>query len=71
MQFPNSSPSFWSHSRLPLPAGRTRPRGLPGTGAARKLDCGWYDSSMDLAQGLEITEEDNDALYQLWQLSLA
>lgn len=37
--------------------------------AARKRDCGWYDSSFDLARGLEIVEQDDDALYQLWALS--
>lgn len=41
----------------------------PQGGAARKVDCGWYDSSFDLARGLEIVEQDDDALYQLWALA--
>lgn len=44
-------------ARSPLPA-------LP-----RKIDCGWYDSSFDLARGLEILEDDDDALFQLWALA--
>ena len=27
--------------------------------------CGWYDSSFDLASGMEITEQADDMLYQL------
>ncbi len=58
-----SSSFDWSSSKLPQAAqGR-----LPVVG--RKVDCGWYDSSFDLARGLEIVEQDDDALYQLWELS--
>ncbi|RZL28900.1 MAG: hypothetical protein EOP35_25695 [Rubrivivax sp.] len=32
--------------------------------------CGWYDSSFDLAAGLEISEQDDDLLYQLCQVFL-
>jgi hypothetical protein len=39
------------------------------SGAGRKVDCGWYDSSFELARGLEVVEQDDDALYQLWELS--
>jgi hypothetical protein len=78
MQFLNSSPSFWSHSKHPQ---GMQPRMTAkvanggggsgsGNGNARKLDCGWYDSSFELSQGLEVSEQDNDAIYQLWQLSL-
>lgn len=67
MQFFNSSQSPWSHSKLPV-AGLPSPR-TAASGANRKLDCGWYDSSFDLAQGLEIVEQDCDTLYQLWELS--
>lgn len=56
-----------SPARLPLGGGVQAPA-LPGD-SARKMACGWYDSSLDLAQGLEIVEQDDDALYQLWQLS--
>lgn len=66
MQFLNSLQSTWSNSKLrnsvPLNAVKT-------TANARKLDCGWYDSSFDLAAGLEVIEQDNDTMYQLWELS--
>ena len=29
--------------------------------------CGWFDSSFELTQGLEITEHDDATLYQLWR----
>jgi hypothetical protein len=41
----------------------------PQPPANRKVDCGWYDSSFDLTRGLEIVEDDDDALYQLWALA--
>ena len=39
--------------------------------AARRnpLVCGWYDSSFELLDGLEVTEQHDDDLYQLWQLA--
>lgn len=68
--------------RLSSPAASTSPtpRGADATwrsqalaqsviAAARKMDCGWYDSSFDLARGLDIVEQDDDALYQLWALA--
>ena len=67
MQFFASSQSPWSNSKLPL-GGQPRPR-MAANGANRKVDCGWYDSSFDLAQGLEVVEQDCDTLYQLWELS--
>lgn len=66
MQFFASSQSPWSNSKLP-PALPARGVGMPATG--RKIDCGWYDSSFDLARGLEVVEEDCDTVYQLWDLS--
>jgi hypothetical protein len=33
------------------------------------LTCGWYDSSFELQDGLEVTEQHDDDLYQLWQLA--
>ena len=65
MQFFNSQ-STWSNSKLPK--GATL-RCVNSAGNASKLDCGWYDSSFDLAHGLEIVEQDCDTLYQLWDLS--
>lgn len=64
MPFFNSSSSFWSNSKLPA-FGPVRTSSAP-----RKPEAyGWFDSSMDLAQGLEVVEQDNDTLYQLWQLA--
>jgi len=67
MQFFSSSQYPWVHSKLPqaVPARLVQ----AGAVAARKIDCGWYDSSFDLAEGLEVSEQDNDTLYQLWELS--
>ncbi len=31
--------------------------------------CGWLDSSLDLARGLEVCEQDDDSLLQLWRLA--
>lgn len=72
MQFFNSSQSFWSNSKLPQPVmARPQSAGVTtnGHGAGRKIDCGWYDSSFDLSRGLEVSEQDNDTMYQLWELS--
>jgi hypothetical protein len=69
MQFFSSSQHPWSNSQLPaaMPA---RPRGVVMMNGPVKPElCGWYDSSFDLARGLEVSEEDNDTLYQLWELS--
>lgn len=64
MQFFNSSQFSWASAK---PAPGAQPQARAAT--ARKPDCGWYDSSLDLAQGLDVTEQDNDAMYQLWELS--
>ncbi|KQV52627.1 hypothetical protein ASC95_07310 [Pelomonas sp. Root1217] len=66
MQFFSSSQSPWSNSKLPvaMPA-----RSRTGVAGGKPEICGWYDSSFDLATGLEVVEQDNDTLYQLWQLS--
>jgi hypothetical protein len=66
MQFFSSSQFPWSNSKLPQGAAL---RCVNSVGAATKKDCGWYDSSFDLAQGLEVVEQDCDTLYQLWELS--
>lgn len=66
MQFFSSSQHPWSNSKLPM-AVPTKPG---ATTAGKKPEiCGWYDSSFDLATGLEVSEQDNDTLYQLWELS--
>jgi len=67
MQFFSSSQFPWTNSKLPQLVPMQAPQGPVG---ARKLDCGWYDSSFDLARGLEVCEDhNNDTLYQLWELS--
>jgi hypothetical protein len=67
MHFFSSSQFPWAHGKQPpqMPP----PRSLTHLTAAGKRDCGWYDSSFDLARGLEVTEEDCHTLYQLWELS--
>jgi len=66
MQFFDSSQFNWSDAK---PGRGIPPQArMPG---ARKPDCGWYDSSLDLAQGLEVVEQDNDTLYQRWELARA
>ena len=70
MQFFSSSQPAWSTSKLPVPIvlqATARPRGLGSNG--KPEICGWYDSSFDLSTGLEVSEQDNDTLYQLWELS--
>ncbi|MBW8846692.1 MAG: hypothetical protein JF607_17130 [Burkholderiales bacterium] len=68
MQFFSSSQHPWSTSKLPM-GGQPQPRN-PQMGSNGKPElCGWYDSSFDLARGLEVSEQDSDTLYQLWELS--
>lgn len=67
MQFFSSSQHNWSNSKLPM-AMQARPQGRLKAGGKPDI-CGWYDSSFDLATGLEVVEEDCDTLYQLWELS--
>jgi hypothetical protein len=66
MQFLSSSQQSWSNSKLP-PAVPARSRA--GMAGGKPELCGWFDSSFDLATGLEVVEQDNDTLYQLWELS--
>jgi hypothetical protein len=65
MQIFNTAQFPGSNSKLPQAALRC----VNSVGAAHKMDCGWYDSSFDLAQGLEVVEQDCDTIYQLWELS--
>lgn len=67
MQFFNSSQNPWVSSKLPIAAAPQARRSAPAPGF-KPVALGWYDSSFDLAQGLEVTEED-DTLFQLWNLS--
>lgn len=66
--FFTSSQSSWSQPKaLALTALPARSSGLAS--GAKPECCGWFDSSFDLAAGLEVTEQDCDTLYQLWDLS--
>ncbi|MFN3305004.1 MAG: hypothetical protein ACK44A_14980 [Roseateles sp.] len=67
MQFFSSSQFPWANTKQPAGA-LPRASAAPAASAA-KVDCGWYDSSFDLARGLDVTEEDCHTLYQLWELS--
>jgi hypothetical protein len=69
MQFFASSQSPWSTSKLPATAVPARAGGAAAPAPKKPELCGWYDSSFDLARGLEVSEEDCDTLYQLWDLS--
>jgi hypothetical protein len=66
MQFFSSSQFPWVNSKLPQ---AVPTRHMLGATSSPKIDCGWYDSSFDLSRGLEVSEQDNDTLYQLWELS--
>ncbi|NCT85308.1 MAG: hypothetical protein GXC94_19325 [Comamonadaceae bacterium] len=65
---------FFSSPRHPWPSVKPPPTALPrpreAADACAPELCGWFDSSFDLAQGLQVVEQDDDALYQLWKLSL-
>jgi hypothetical protein len=65
--FFNSSQQPWSHSKSPVVT--TPPRARVAAPGVKPENCGWYDSSFDLAVGLEVSEQDSDTLYQLWELS--
>lgn len=65
MPFFNASPAprFMAHSSVAAVLGRSM------TAASKPEAYGWYDSSFDLLTGLEVTEQDNDTMFQLWQLA--
>ncbi len=67
MFFTSSQPSPSQPKALALTAASARSPGL--VAGAKPECCGWFDSSFDLATGLEVTEQDCDTLYQLWDLS--
>ncbi len=55
----------------PSPAlGRSLPQALVAPVDAQKpLPCGWYDSSFELHAGLQVIEEQDPCLLQLWALA--
>ncbi|MCE4555731.1 hypothetical protein [Pelomonas cellulosilytica] len=65
MQFFSSSQFSWTSSKAPA-AMPVRPGSAAGV--TKPDSCGWFDSSFDLACGLEVSEHDS-TLYQLWELS--
>lgn len=67
MQFLFSASQYPASNAKPAPGAALRC--INSAASCRKVDCGWYDSSFDLAQGLEVSEEDCHTLYQLWELS--
>jgi hypothetical protein len=70
MQFFSASQFPFANSQLPQILTVHVPHGPGGPGGPGKADCGWYDSSFDLAHGLDVCDADhNDTLYQLWELS--
>jgi|GEM_PF-6733990 len=67
MHLLNASPDLRSNALLSLVA---QMPGRSPVGARKPVEiCGWFDSSLDLAKGLDVTEQDNDTMYQLWELS--
>jgi len=57
-------------SKSPVAALPARPRVEARELQTKPEACGWYDSSFDLASGLEISEQDDDVLYQLCEFCL-
>jgi len=65
---------FFSLSQ-PRPLAQPPEASLPAQPPADALGletkpCGWFDSSFELAAGLEISEQEDDLLYQLCELFL-
>jgi len=65
-------PRFLRHPE-PLLAQPTAATNAPASApeAERASSCGWFDSSFDLNEGLEVTEERDAVLYQLWSQTLS
>jgi hypothetical protein len=54
----------------PQPSSTVRPAPQQDHEPTEPKGCGWYDSSFELASGLEISEQDDDLLYQLCEFCL-
>ena len=68
MQFFSASQQPRPLSKPPVPAMPARPCAEAQEPEIKPETCGWYDSSFDLASGLEISEQADDMLYQLCEL---
>ncbi|MEO3691800.1 hypothetical protein [Roseateles paludis] len=60
--------SSGARTRMADAGSATRPQ-MHFAGRRNPLACGWYDSSFELLDGLEVTEQHDDDQYQLWQLA--
>ena len=65
-------PPFLLRSRR-QPAADAQPPAVPARTLddAERMPCGWFDSSFDLVEGLEVSEERDVVLYQLWSQALS
>jgi hypothetical protein len=70
MHFFNASQQPWAIAKPPVASLPVQPRVEAQDLETKPETCGWYDSSFDLAAGLEISEQDDDLMYQLCQLFL-
>ncbi len=76
-QTPHAAPEiamkFFNSSFMPsLQPASNDQAGGSGLGYQHRPDpanCGWYDSSFELRDGLEVIERHDDTLFQLWQLA--
>lgn len=56
-------PGFTRH---PRPVSAVAAPAQQDAAAAFVPSCGWFDSSLDLVEGLEVSETRDALLYQLW-----
>lgn len=61
---------FFSSTPSSQPSAPLMGRALPLSRKPDAAQCGWYDSSFELRQGLDVIEQHDDDLYQLWQLAM-
>ena len=55
----------WAVAKPPVAIALPPPAATDEAPEAMPEACGWFDSSFELAKGLEISEQDDDLLYQL------
>ena len=72
--------SQFPHSHTTLPLKRLKADALPGTPSALETamapepaycGCGWFDSSYELHTGLQVSEDQDPSLLQLWAMVLS